>query len=62
MPVVPRENPPLTCSSDQVGHCARCSALCHRYGLGGNPLCASCLKDAQEQWGGSVRQQAGAAA
>lgn len=29
--------------SDQRGHCAICSAVIHRYGSHGNPLCPSCL-------------------
>ena len=26
----------------QGGPCARCRAVCHRYGVGGGPLCPSC--------------------
>ena len=37
-PPAPR-SAPLTCPSDQVGRCARCQQPCHRYGVGGNPLC-----------------------
>ncbi|MFF7631416.1 hypothetical protein ACWGH7_16390 [Streptomyces cyaneofuscatus] len=28
--------------STQTGPCATCQQPTHRYGLGGNPLCASC--------------------
>lgn len=28
--------------ADETGRCARCRCLCHRYGHGGNPLCADC--------------------
>ncbi|MFD9823106.1 hypothetical protein [Streptomyces violascens] len=29
--------------SDQRGHCAICATDIQRYGVGGNPLCPSCL-------------------
>ncbi|MCZ4607384.1 hypothetical protein O3S80_27200 [Streptomyces sp. Lzd4kr] len=32
----------LGCSVEQMGYCARCRGYCHRYGKGGNPLCATC--------------------
>lgn len=31
--------------ADETGRCARCRHPCHRYGDGGNPLCASCAGD-----------------
>lgn len=31
--------------ADETGRCARCRRSCHRYGHGGNPLCASCAGD-----------------
>ena len=30
---------------DQTGPCARCALPCRRYGVGGNPLCATCRPD-----------------
>jgi hypothetical protein len=27
---------------NQTGPCARCTVPCRRYGVGGNPLCATC--------------------
>lgn len=38
----PARPAPLACSPSQVGLCARCRMPCHRYGAGGNPLCATC--------------------
>lgn len=32
----------LGCAPDQVGPCARCHELTHRYGNGGSPLCRTC--------------------
>ncbi|MGW7603207.1 competence protein CoiA family protein [Streptomyces antimycoticus] len=32
----------LGCATEQVGPCASCRELAHRYGPGGNPLCAAC--------------------
>lgn len=32
--------------ADETGRCARCRRPCHRYGNGGNPLCASCHESA----------------
>lgn len=32
----------LGCAVDQVGPCASCQKLTHRYGPGGNPLCSTC--------------------
>lgn len=34
-----------------VGACAACGALCHRYGGGGNPLCVTCLAKARARRG-----------
>ena len=45
-PTAPRPAPP-TCPSDQVGRCARCQQPCHRYGVGGNPLCALCRAEVE---------------
>ncbi|MFD9630027.1 hypothetical protein [Streptomyces violascens] len=35
--------PARVISSDQLGSCAICYTRIHRYGFGGNPLCASCF-------------------
>jgi hypothetical protein len=43
---------PLTCPPEYAGRCARCHAVCHRYGPGGNPLCASCRDEVRALRGG----------
>ena len=41
---VPRTVPPApVCPPAQVGPCTGCGHPTHRYGIGGNPLCAICL-------------------
>ncbi|MFE6743860.1 hypothetical protein [Streptomyces tubercidicus] len=32
----------LSCPPKEIGRCATCQQPCHRYGHGGNPLCAQC--------------------
>ncbi|MGW7196180.1 hypothetical protein [Streptomyces chryseus] len=32
----------LACAPAHKGLCARCHRPCHRYGVGGNPLCTTC--------------------
>ncbi|WP_309031529.1 hypothetical protein [Streptomyces alfalfae] len=34
--------PPELCPDSRRGLCARCRAVCHRYGPGGRPLCRQC--------------------
>ncbi|NUQ95854.1 MAG: hypothetical protein HOY79_04595 [Streptomyces sp.] len=39
-----RPKPPAPeCPPALVGPCQGCQQPCHRYGMGGNPLCAVCL-------------------
>lgn len=57
-PVAPPRNlPPQMCPPEYLGRCAVCQAECHRYGLGGCPLCQTCASTApalQKKPGGTA--------
>ncbi|RSN55602.1 hypothetical protein DMH12_15400 [Streptomyces sp. WAC 04229] len=41
--------PTPVCAPSQVGPCRSCQHPCHRYGLGGNPLCVLCTQALEER-------------
>lgn len=51
-----RPKPPApVCPPAQVGPCQGCQQPTHRYGNGGNPLCAVCLPPVRAAQGTKVR-------
>lgn len=53
-PITEPDPSALTCPGDKVGPCAACRRNTHRYGLGGNPLCAWCMTTARDNRGPNV--------